>query len=130
MSLRGGGPALAARRVLVVEDEWLIAAEIGRALEGVGAVVLGPAHSVEQALALLRDEAAPDAALLDVNLRGEPVTPVALALAGRGVPFALVTAYAAGDILEPLLRAAPRVGKPFTAAGLVRVVARLRPGTG
>jgi hypothetical protein len=55
---------------------------------------------------------------------------VALALAGRGVPFALVTAYAAGDILEPLLRAAPRVGKPFTAAGLVRVVARLRPGTG
>jgi CheY-like chemotaxis protein len=114
----------------VVEDEWLIAAEIGRALEGAGAVVLGPAHSVEQALALLRDEAAPDAALLDVNLRGEAVTPVALALAGRGVPFALVTAYAAGDILEPLLRAAPRVGKPFTAAGLVRVVARLRPGTG
>src|SRR5215213_12037178 len=98
MSLRSGGPALAAWRVLVVEDEWLIAAEIGRALEGAGAVVLGPAHSVEQALALLRDGAGPDgagpdAALLDVNLRGEAATPVALALAGRGVPFALVTAY-------------------------------------
>ena len=130
MSLRSGGPALAARRVLVVEDEWLIAAEIGRALEGAGAVVLGPAHSVEQALALLRDGAAPpDAALLDVNLRGEAVTPVALALAERGVPFALVTAYAAEGLDGPL-RAAPRVGKPFTAAGLVRAVARLPPKTG
>ena len=129
MSLRSGGPALAARRVLVVEDEWLIAAEIGRALEGAGAVVLGPAYSVGQALALLRDGAAPDAALLDVNLRGEPVTPVALALAGLGVPFALVTAYAT-DGLDGPLRAAPRVGKPFTAAGLVRAVARLPPKTG
>ena len=129
MSLRSGGPALAARRVLVVEDEWLIAAEIGRALEGAGAVVLGPAHSVEQALALLRDGTAPDAALLDVNLRGEAVTPVALALAERGVPFALVTAYAT-DGLDGPLRAAPRVGKPFTAAGLVRAVARLPPKTG
>ena len=131
MWLRGGGPTLAARRVLVVEDEWLIAAEIGRALEGAGAVVLGPAHSVEQALALLRDGAAPDAALLDVNLRGEAVTPVALALAlaGRGVPFALATAYAA-DGLDGPLRAAPRVGKPFTAAGLVRAVARLRQEAG
>jgi DNA-binding response OmpR family regulator len=131
MSSRGGGPALAGRRVLVVEDEWLIAAEIGRALEAAGAVVLGPALSVGEALALLRDGAPPpDAALLDVNLRGEPVTPVALALAGRGVPFALVTAYGAGDLGEPLLRAAPRVGKPFAAAGLVRAVARLRPGAG
>ena len=122
----GGGPVLAARRVLVVEDEWLIAAQIGGVLEEAGAVVLGPAHSVEEALALLRDGAPPDAALLDVNLRGEAVTPVALALAGRGVPFALVTAYAAEGLDGPL-RAAPRVGKPFTAAGLVRAVARLRP---
>ena len=129
MSLRSGGPALAARRVLVVEDEWLIAADIGRALEGAGAVVLGAAAAVEQALALLRDGTAPDAALLDVNLRGEAVTPVALALAERGVPFALVTAYAT-DGLDGPLRAAPRVGKPFTAAGLVRAVARLPPKTG
>ena len=128
--MRGGGSVLAARRVLVVEDEWLIAAQIGRVLEEAGAVVLGPAHSVEEALALLRDGAPPDAALLDVNLRGEPVTPVARALAGLGVPFALVTAYAADGLDEPLLRAAPRVGKPFTAAGLVRAVARLRPGAG
>ena len=128
--MRSVGPALAARRVLVVEDEWLIAAQIGRVLEEAGAVVLGPAHSVEEALALLRDGAPPDAALLDVNLRGELVTPVARALAGLGVPFALVTAYAADRLDEPLLRAAPRVGKPFTAAGLVRAVARRRPGAG
>ena len=129
MSLRSGGPALAARRVLVVEDEWLIAAQVARALEG--AVVLGPAGSVGRVLALLADGSPPpDAALLDVNLGGEPVTPVALALAGRGVPFALVTAYAAAGLDGPLLRAAPRVGKPFTAAGLVRAVARLRPEAG
>ena len=128
--MRGGGPVLAGWRVLVVEDEWLIAAWVGRALEGAGAVVLGPAGSVGRALALLADGSPPpDAALLDANLGGEAVTPVALALAGRGVPFALVTAYAA-DGLDGPLRAAPRVGKPFTAAGLVRAVARLRPKTG
>jgi hypothetical protein len=96
----------------VVEDEWLIAGSVGRAL------------------ALLADGSPPpDAALLDANLGGEPVTPVALALAGLGVPFALVTAYAA-DGLDGPLRAAPRVGKPFTAAGLVRAVARLPPKAG
>jgi CheY-like chemotaxis protein len=122
--------ALAGRRVLVVEDEWLVAAEIGRMLEGAGAVVLGPVHSVEEALALLRGGVLPDAALLDVNLRGEMVTPVAQALDERGVPFALVTAYAAADLGEPLLRRAPRVGKPFAAATLVRAVARLWPDAG
>jgi CheY-like chemotaxis protein len=128
--VRGGGPTLAGWRVLVVEDEWLIAAEVRRALEGAGAVVLGPALSVGEALSLLSDGSPPPhAALLDVNLRGEMVTPVALALAGRGVPFALVTAYAA-EGLDGSLRAAPRVGKPFTAAGLVRAVARLRPEAG
>jgi CheY-like chemotaxis protein len=124
--VRDDGPILAAWRVLVVEDEWLIAAQIGQVLEGAGAVVLGPAHSVEEALALLRDGASPDAALLDVSLRGEVVTPVARALAECDVPFALVTAYAVDRLDEPLLQAVPRVGKPFTAATLVRALARLR----
>jgi CheY-like chemotaxis protein len=124
------GRALAGRRVLVVEDEWLIAAQVGRTLERAGAVVAGPALSVAQALALLGDGPAPDGAVLDLNLRGETVTPVALALAGRGVPFLLLTAYAPDGIEEPLLRAAARVGKPFVPAALVRAVARLWPEPG
>lgn len=121
---------LAGRRILVVEDEWLVAAEIERMLEGAGALVLGPAYSIEEALALLRDGAPPDAALLDVNLRGAMVTPVAQALDERGVPFALVTAYAVAELGEPRLRQAPRVGKPFAAATLVRAVARLGSDAG
>jgi CheY-like chemotaxis protein len=124
------GRALAGRRVLVVEDEWLIAAHLKGTLERAGAVVLGPALSVGQALALLADGAPPDGAVLDVNLGDETVTPVAVALAGRGVPFLLATAYAAEALEEPLLRAAPRVGKPCATATLVRAVARLWPAAG
>ena len=116
--------------VLVVEDEFLIAMDLEHTLRWHGWRVLGPAPTVGEALRLLDGGARPDAALLDVNLGGEPVTPVAQALAGLGVPFALVTAYAADGLDGPLLRAAPRVGKPFTAAGLVRAVARLRPEAG
>jgi hypothetical protein len=62
--------------------------------------VLGPALSVEQALALLSDGPPLNGALLDLNLRGELVTPVVWALAKRGVPFLLVTAYAVDELDE------------------------------
>lgn len=121
---------LAGRRLIVVEDEWLIAGRLKRALEQAGADVLGPALTIEQALALLADGPPLDGAVLDLNLRGEPTTPVARHLADRGVPFLLVTAYAADRQDEPLLRSAPRVGKPFAPAVLVQAVARLWPETG
>ena len=82
------------RRVLVVEDEYMIAQDLARELEDVGAEVLGPVPSVADALALLVAEAVPpDAAILDVNLGGEMVFPVAEALRERGVPFVFVTGY-------------------------------------
>ncbi len=81
------------RRILVVEDEYLMAEELREALEDAGAHVLGPAPTVDAALRLLADGAAPDAAILDVNLGGERSFPVADALAARGVPFVFATGY-------------------------------------
>src|SRR3954464_14730400 len=88
--------ALTGLRVLVVEDELLIALDLGSILDRLGRVVLGPAPTVPEALRLPAADP-PDAALLDMNLRGTRATPVALALAlaGRGVPFAVVSAYGA-----------------------------------
>ncbi|AOH83213.1 hypothetical protein AWL63_03710 [Sphingomonas panacis] len=84
---------LVGRRILVVEDEYLIADDVCAALVAAGAEVLGPCPTVEAAAAMVAHEARIDAALLDINLRGDPVFPVADALAARGVPFAFATGY-------------------------------------
>jgi CheY-like chemotaxis protein len=75
----------------VVEDEFIVADELGLYLRDLGCVVLGPTNSVAATLALL-EGARPDAAILDVRLPDGFVTPVAERLAGAGVPFLLVTA--------------------------------------
>lgn len=114
---------LQGRRVLIVEDEMLIAMEIESLLERHGCVVLGPAHTVDRALALLADER-PDAALLDLNLNGQPATPVAAALSAQGVRFVLVTGYGEMQSKEPELHNAPRVDKPVHHQKLVRTLAQ------
>ena len=92
-------PDTRGRRILVVEDDFLIAQDLQRALEALGAVVLGPVPRVADALAMLEGEAVqPDAATLDVNLDGEMVYPLADDLRARGVPFLFVTGYDAGSI--------------------------------
>jgi CheY-like chemotaxis protein len=107
--------ALTGRRVLVVEDEFLIALDLSSILDGLGCVTLGPSPTVAEALRLLA-VGRPDAALLDLNLRGTCTTPVALALAAGGVPFAVVTAY--GRAPGPAFDGAPLVAKPFQAEGI------------
>jgi DNA-binding LytR/AlgR family response regulator len=121
----GLGKELAGRRVLVVEDELLAALEVEAALEAEGCAIVGPVPTVGRALSLLDGPDAPslDAALLDVNLRGEMVTPVARLLADRGLPFVLVTGYDGLDLREPVLGRAPRVHKPFEPPELVRTLA-------
>ena len=84
---------LAQRRVLLVEDEYFIAVELHRALEARGAVVVGPAATVRDALALIAKAGPLDGAVLDINLRGEMAYPVADALLMRGVPFVFTTGY-------------------------------------
>ncbi|MGH6895389.1 MAG: response regulator [Geminicoccaceae bacterium] len=121
------GADLSGRRILVVEDEFLLAMELEALLERRGCTVLGPVPSVGQALAMLDGEP-PDVALLDVNLKGERATPVAAALIGRGVPFVLITGYSRLQLTEPELRHAPRIDKPVTCRDLRRAVAQALDG--
>jgi len=107
--------------VLIVEDDAQLAAAIGLCLECAGYEVAGFAQSVEAALATLRRETV-DAALLDINLEGELVYPVANALAERGVPFVFVTAQAASEIPERY-RHYPVVAKPYYDTALCAALA-------
>lgn len=110
--------------VLIVEDEALVAMEMECRIMGLGYAILGPASTVPQTNALL-DRTKPDAALLDMNLRGETVMPVVHRLKLAGVPFALVTGYARLPLHDPHLAAAPRLSKPITDAGLAKVLRML-----
>ena len=84
-------------KVLVVEDEFLIAEEMAAVLEDAGHVVLGPAASVRAAEAMLADDQ-PDVAVIDANLRGETSAPLAASLRDRGIPFCVCTGYRINDL--------------------------------
>ena len=86
------GSPLSGRRILLVEDEYMIAEDLQQALEAIGAEVVGPAPTVADAMGLL-DTAEIDLAILDVNLGGEYVWPLADALQARGVRFVFATGY-------------------------------------
>ena len=108
------GPALSSlrgRRVLVVEDEYMLAEDLREELERQGAEVMGPVASVADALEILRSGPAPDMAILDINLGGEMAYPVADALRARDIPFVFATGYDAQAI--PKARSdVPRAEKP------------------
>jgi CheY-like chemotaxis protein len=84
---------LEGKRILLVEDEYFIVDDLARAFRAAGAVVLGPVATVSEALMLVVASGALDGAVLDINLQGEPVYPVADALVTRGVPFIFSTGY-------------------------------------
>jgi DNA-binding response OmpR family regulator len=97
---------------LVVEDDYLIAADLAEHLAEFGVEVIGPVCSVEAALNLVNTLSVElDGASLDVNLRGERVYPVADALRARHVPFVFSTGYDAG-VVPPPYRDIPRCAKP------------------
>jgi CheY-like chemotaxis protein len=81
------------RRVLLVEDEYLFATRIADEFGQLGVEAVGPAGSVEQALELVEHNGHLDAAVLDINLLGDVVYPVAGVFRARGVPFVFVTGY-------------------------------------
>ena len=106
---------MVANRILIVEDEPLIAMMLEDYLAELGRTVVGTCDTVQAALATITDEA-PDAVILDVNLSGgEKAWPVADALAAQGIPFILSSG---GDESEPAHAARPRLMKPYTMDGV------------
>lgn len=108
---------LAGKRILVVEDELMLAMALEAVLRDLGCEIVGPVSNIDAALAAAQQERL-DGALLDMNLRGRCSAPVAEALAERSVPFIVVTGYAVSDDDAPVIQTAPRVAKPFRVAQL------------
>ena len=112
---------LVGRRVLVVEDEMMIAMLVEDMLAELGCAVVGPAHALDDALELARTELGLDVAVLDVNLGGQPVFAVADALREKGVPAIFSTGY--GDAgLREIDRGSQVLQKPFRAGDLAKAL--------
>lgn len=114
----------APRRCLIVEDEAVICMDLENIVNSFGVSVVDIAHTLANALALVRDNSY-DVALLDLNIGAASILPVAEVLAGRRTPFAVVTGWDY-DIPAPL-KDIPRVAKPFSEANIVNILARLLP---
>lgn len=110
--------------VLVVEDEALTATAMAQELEAAGYRVLGPVGRLQEAIELARTSR-PDAAVLDVNLFGQPSYPVASVLDGMGVPFLFCTGYESVNGPDERFRKVPVLTKPVSAARLKECVASL-----
>jgi CheY-like chemotaxis protein len=110
-------------RILVVEDEFLVAMLIQEMLEGAGCVVAGPIPRVAEALEAASSDAY-DAAVLDVDLAGERIDPVADVLSRRNIPFVFVTGYGTGALPGEYAER-PRLCKPFKLAELLGTLSNL-----
>lgn len=106
-------------RILVVEDEYLLAQDLLLELEDAGAVVIGPEPSVSCALRRIAAEAVIDAVVLDVNLGGESAFPIADMLLTRKIPFVFATGYH-DDIVTGRYPGAVNCAKPFSFHQLKR----------
>ena len=110
-------------RVLVVEDEMMVSMLIEDMLGDLGCTVIGPASRLDEAISLA-NSAELDCAVLDVNLGGQPIFPLADILRAKGAPFAFATGY--GDAgLRDVDRGSPVLQKPFREADLRRVLESL-----
>jgi CheY-like chemotaxis protein len=109
-------------RVLVVEDEYLVALLLEEHLRAAGCTIAGPHTSLAAADAAAKGEPI-GLAILDVNLNGEMVYPLAEELADRGVPLVFLSGYDVGHFPERF-KTTPRVGKPHDRAVLLREIAR------
>ena len=110
-------------RVLIVEDEYFLAADLEKALKEHGAIVLGPIGNLAKALPQVEHDGF-DAAILDINLHDEAAYPIADELMRQGIPFAFYTGYGAKVIPERFANVM-LLQKPFVMLGLVEHIALL-----
>lgn len=115
-------------KVLVVEDEMMVSMLIEDMLADLGCTVVGPASRLDEAIALA-NSADLDCAVLDVNLGGQPIFPLADLLREKGKPLAFATGY--GDAgLREADRGTPVLQKPFREGDLARILGDLRTAAG
>jgi PAS domain S-box-containing protein len=112
-------PSLPGKRVLIVEDEPLVAMDMQSMLSAAGCVTVGPAGTLTEAKRLLAGEKC-DVALVDVNLKGEPIEGLLPLLRQAGVPFAFVTGYGP-KVLSKTFEETVTISKPFSAEQLLAV---------
>jgi PAS domain S-box-containing protein len=111
-------------RILVVEDETLVALQLQGDLEDDGHHVIGPATSLKQGLTLAEQEDI-DAALVDVRLGRETSAAIADRLLARNIPFAFATGYSDVTMLPDHLRQMPKLGKPYVIGDMRRILGSL-----
>ncbi len=119
------GAVIQLRRVLVVEDEVMVAMYVEDLLTELGFEVVAMATGLDQALPLARG-AEFDFAVLDINLAGEASFPVADVLRERGIPFLFASGYGSKGLIEAY-RTATRIQKPFLSQDLARAIERMVP---
>jgi DNA-binding response OmpR family regulator len=107
-------------RVLLVEDEFMVALLLETELAAIGCEIIGPIGRLDKALEMAQREAV-DVAILDVNVNGNEVYPVAEALAARGIPFVFVSGYGRQGLRAPW-GDRPTLQKPFRIDDLVAVI--------
>lgn len=105
------------RRILIVEDDYLVASWLAGVLRQWGCEVIGPAPTVEEGLRLARSSDI-EGAILDINLRGEHSGPVAEELEAKGLPFFFLTGYGSPALLPERLRGRQKLFKPVKASEL------------
>ena len=116
------------RRILIVEDEYLLATDLVRALGARGVDVVGPIATLDGAARLVEQERI-DSAILDINLRGEMAYPIADRLCAAGIPFVIASGYGRANLPERFA-GVPHIEKPFDAEAVLALLQETldRPG--